>query len=526
MKRKAPYSLIALLLVAMLAGCYSPTDLKDGLQLVADEPPRWVVPAVHGTANLRDILIGQDAQRSQVIQADPNGLLRLHQRFASIYRAQLLELVQPRGGQQGQVISWPLSEAGRPVSPEVIAQERGLAPSTIEVEVALPEEVQTINQLAYSLDLALEAEDLPMYLRYKIEFVGAKDQLGNPIQITLDTQRDGLEASYKLPYILLGKQPSGRLRLKWRISLEIIGIKQEGQVLPQTASLKLSLRELKVELFEGRLSKKAEIRLPKPIAFDFEEWGILEDLALQGSSLSLELGHRGRMGLSATADISLTNKKGKTLRLRPTLPLVSLNSIDQEASKTFSFDAEQLDDMLRGLSKTGLSLNSITLDYSRSAIYLDRNSFIDLSLVLDVPLRMKFDRLPIKLNLPIPKLNAGAEVDNQGQGLLESCFINLDVRSKLPIGFKISSLMLLNAKREPLSDGLIPLDFDLKPSADGVQPQDSQLSIRVTTRQLRLLPDARYIRFEGYAQSSGEWVELRASQDIQFKVVVSLNKKP
>lgn len=521
------YSKVAILLALALSvsGCMNRDYFKGEVRLVAQDPPSLVAPAVYASANLRDILIKGDQERASVLQVDEKGVLKLHKRLESVYRANLLELILPKKREYRTQVQWRVPHMTQSGSAAMMAEEVQLPVQEGEFVLNLPEKVVSIDRLTWSCRAKLSIPDLPVHMSYSLELPEIKDENNRPLRVEWRTDEGSGEFDKLLPRLSLEKKKGSAIALRYRLSARTLGTKRPGEDLPRQITVDLALSELDVFKFEGKLSNTIDIKPKKPITFAYSEWDDLEDLAIQGSSLELDLKYRGKMGFSTKADISLTNKKGNTLRIKPTLPLITLNALDADGSQKIPFEAGVLDDILSGLSKSGISINAFSLDFSRSQIVLDKESFIDLSLVLDIPLRMKFGRLPIKFDFVAPRLPLNEHIDESQEGLLRNFAMDIDVSSRLPIGFRINGLTMLDKFGKEIEQGRIPIDFDLKNSPDGAEAQVSKLRLGLSLDQVRRLEQAHRIRFSGEVKFSDSWVELRPEQDVQFRIIVLINSK-
>lgn len=521
------YSKVAILLALALSvsGCMDRDYFKGEVRLVAQDPPSLVAPAVYASANLRDILIKGDQERASVLQVDEKGVLKLHKRLESVYRANLLELILPKKREYRTQVQWRVPHMTQSGSAAMMAEEVQLPVQEGEFVLNLPEKVVSIDRLTWSCRAKLSIPDLPVHMSYSLELPEIKDENNRPLRVEWRTDEGSGELDKLLPRLSLEKKKGSAISLRYRLSARTLGTKRPGEDLPRQITVDLALSELDVFKFEGKLSNTIDIKPKKPITFAYSEWDDLEDLAIQGSSLELDLKYRGKMGFSTKADICLTNKKGNTLRIKPTLPLITLNALDADGSQKIPFEAGVLDDILSGLSKSGISINAFSLDFSRSQIVLDKESFIDLSLVLDIPLRMKFGRLPIKFDFAAPRIPLNEHIDESQEGLLRNFAMDIDVSSRLPIGFRINGLTMLDKFGKEIEQGRIPIDFDLKNSPDGAEAQVSKLRLDLSLDKVRRLEQAHRIRFSGEVKSSDSWVELRPEQDVQFRIIVLINSK-
>ncbi|MDO4770747.1 hypothetical protein [Porphyromonas sp.] len=509
---------ILLTIILSISGCIDRDSLNGEVRLVAENPPSLVAPAVYASANLRDILIKSDEERASVLRVDEKGVLRLHKHFESVYRANLLDLVVPKQKEYRRQFVWQLPQTGQSAEVELPMQEG-------EIILNLPEKVASIARLTWACRVKMSTSDLPVHMGYVVEFPEIRDDNNQPLKIEWRTDQKSSALDKTFPQLSIEKKKGSALSLKYRVSARKLGTKRPGEGMPNRITVDLSLSEVDILKFEGQLSNTLEIKPPKPISFDYGEWDDLENLAIQGSSLELDVKYKGKMGFSTKADISLTNKKGKSLRVKPTLPLITLNALDGKGSQKIPFEAGVLDDILSGLSKSGISINAFSLDFSRSQIVLDKESFIDLSLILNIPLRMKFDRLPIKFEFTGPKIPLNEHIDEEHEGLLRNFAMGIDVSSRLPIGFRINELTMLDRFGKEIEQGRIPIAFDLKNSPDGIKAEESKLILGLSLDQVRRLEQAHRIRFSGEVKSSDSWVEFRPEQDIQFRIIILINSK-
>lgn len=294
------YSKVAILLALALSvsGCMDRDYFKGEVRLVAQDPPSLVAPAVYASANLRDILIKGDQERASVLQVDEKGVLKLHKRLESVYRANLLELILPKKREYRTQVQWRVPHMTQSGSAAMMAEEVQLPVQEGEFVLNLPEKVVSIDRLTWSCRAKLSIPDLPVHMSYSLELPEIKDENNRPLRVEWRTDEGSGELDKLLPRLSLEKKKGSAIALRYRLSARTLGTKRPGEDLPRQITVDLALSELDVFKFEGKLSNTIDIKPKKPITFAYSEWDDLEDLAIQGSSLELDLKYRGKMGFS------------------------------------------------------------------------------------------------------------------------------------------------------------------------------------------------------------------------------------
>lgn len=514
-----------LLPMLLLSGCVDKDYFSGDWRVVAKDPPAFVAPAVYASANLKDIFTKQSEGKDFAIRADEKGVLHLYSTFKSIYKAQPLDMVAGQDQEFSSRSEWTLPIAGLPVESLPPISDIELPDQEGELTMILSDKVTSIDRLQWGCKLSIKGSDMPLDMLYRLELLDIKDADDKPLVIEWSTDKDGNTLERQLKGISIQKIKGNVLSMRYRLSSRILSLNTSVRTIPQTLSIETRLSEVEIEKFEGRLSSTIDLKFQKPIVFAYEDWDLLEDLEIQGSNMTLETMYRGKMGFSVKADVGMTNKKGKTLRIRPSLPLVSLDAFDASETKSISFEAGVLDDILSGLSKTGLSVYGLSLDFSKGKIVLDRESFVDMSLMVDIPLRMKFGRFPIHITFPAPEIPVDVKDRQDEDDLLRSLALDIDVRTTLPLGFKIISLSMLDKYGDELEGGRIPIDFDFKHSPDGIEAVDSKLRVGLSIEQVKRLQKANKIKLSSELKSSDTWVELRQEHSVQCRVIAVLNPK-
>ncbi|MDO4707074.1 MAG: hypothetical protein Q4A61_01455 [Porphyromonadaceae bacterium] len=510
----------SVLLLGLLSSCLDKAHLEPSRDLGFRNEPQWVLPAVYGQASLKDIIIGQDEDKKSKIVVDEHGVLKLHNRLPSVYRISLAELVAPEKTKVERELVLPPLDPN--LAPNILLEAaKNLPILTGELEIPLPKEVKEIKYFEGStrLDLVIP-ETYPIEADYEITFPTVSLD-GKPLVIQLtNPDAQGRYTAQLNHFIVEAEQKNNIVRLPYNIRVIAKEARQGGTGGELRALVRLS--DIKGHIFKGKISDQTDVEIEQPVSFDYDNWPKIEDLAIQGSRVSVEAKHRGRIGLGLKCRVSVTGKGGRKHTLTPSIPLLEMDAIDQEKILTKAFSGEDIDQILSFLSDLGVSIEGLSIDFTNKEVYIDEDSFIDLSLVLDIPLHLKFSRVPVEFNFKAPSLE-GETLDKKDDAGINRVSLSLKTLSSLPLGIEIKGLTLLDTEERPIDGGFIGFDFKVKHSPDGNAVKSMQ-EIKISREQIALLSKAKYVRFEGAAVSSGEWMQLRPEQSIGFSLAILTNE--
>lgn len=510
------------LIAGALTSCLDKDYIEGSPEIGFKSEPQWALPAVYGKASLKDIITGQDEDKQHKIVVDESGVLKLHSRFPSVYRVSLSELVAPEKTEVERDLLLPSFVPALP-SDQLMALAQSLPPISGELEISLPEEIKEIKRFVGSARLALVIpRTFPLEADYELTFPSVS-MGGQPLVIKLSNpDAEGRYIADLDHFEVTAKQTDNKVRLPYNIRVIPKNIRQVTASGEQRAVVRLS--GIKGHIFEGKISDQTDIQIDKPISFDYANWPKIENLALLGSKLSVEAMYRGRIGLGLKSRVSVTAKNGKKHTLRPSIPVLEFNAIapGEQGSLTKAFSGEDIDSILSFLSELGISVEDLSVNFTNKLVYIDEDSFVDLSLVLDIPLHLKFTRMPIDFDFKAPVVKNDELLKNPDNGL-NRVSISLKTESSLPLGILIKGLTLLDAEKQPVEGGFIPFDFEIKHSSDGSAVKSTQ-KVEISRDQVALLAQSKYVRFEGAAVSSGDWMQLRPEQTIGFSLAILTNE--
>lgn len=515
--------IICALTVGLLSSCLDQTYLKSDLEVGFREEPKWSVPGVHGAANLFELLVGQDEGKKTGIVLGENGVLKLHNRFASVYRVSLADLVAPEKKVVENTIKLPDIPDGV-FGDQVLDLLRTLPPTSGELEISLPQEVSQVNRFVASTKLEMILPSgFPLVADYELSFANVT-QGGAPLVLKLsDPDGDGRYSVDVDHFEVKTLSRSNKVKLPYTLRIIPRSMKNSSPwASGSKATVKLS--DIAAHIFEGKISDQSDVEIADPISFGYDEWPKIENLALLGSKLSVEASYHGRIGLGLKAKVSVTGKNGNKLTLRPSIPILKLNTTGQgqKGQVTEVFTGEDIDKILSFLSKTGVSVEALSLNFTPEVVYIDETSFIDLSLILDIPLHLKFSRMPFEFSFNSPKVDLEDVLGSEDKGIRKFS-LNLNTVSSLPVGIKVKGLTLLDQDKQPVEGGFVPFDFEL-PAAVDAAAKESVQKISISLEQMRLLKHSAHIRVEGAAVSTGEWIDLRPEQNVRFSLAVFINE--
>lgn len=510
------------MLLALATSCLDKSYLNQEPEIAFKSEPKWALPAVYGEASLRDIIVGQDEDKQHRIIIGENGILTLYNRFPSVYRVSLSEIVAPEKTTVERDILLPPLTLGLP-NEALLALAQNLPAISGEIEIPLPEEIKEIKRFVGStrIDLVIPPA-FPLEADYEITFPTAT-MGGSPLVLRLSNpDAEGRYTAQLDRFEVTAPQSDNKVRLPYKLRVIPKSIRQAQPSSQLRAVVRLS--SIKGHIFEGKISDQTDITIDEPISFDYDSWPKIENLALLGSKLSVEAKYRGRIGLGLKSQVSVTTKQGKKLTLKPSIPVLELDATAPGASSEISreFSGEDIDSILIFLSDLGISVEDLSINFTNRPVYIDEDSFVDLSLVLEIPLHLKFSRMPIEFNFSSPIIKSDELLKKEDTGL-NKIGISLKTQSSLPLGIQIKGLTLLDREKEPIEGGFIPFDFVIAHSTDG-KPVESIQRISISRKQATLLPQSRYIRFEGAAVSSGDWMQLRPEQRIGFSIAILTNE--
>lgn len=515
-------ALTGAMIIGLTTSCLDNAYLTTEPEIAFKSEPKWSLPAIYAEASLKDILAGQDEDKKHQIVVDENGVLKLHNRFPSVYRVSLAELVAPEQTQVERDLLLPNLEATLP-SELLLPLLQSLPPIEGEVEISLPEEIKEITRFVGSarLDLVIP-RSFPVDADYEITFptitVG-----GQPLVLMLNNpDAEGRYTAQIDRFEATTKQTDNKVRLPYRIRVKAKSVRSISISGEQRAVVRLS--GIKGHIFEGKISDQQDIEIDKPISFNYDSWPKIENLAVLGSKLSVEAAYHGRIGLGLKSRVSVTGKNGKKHTLRPSIPVLEFDAIapGQQARLVRAFSGEDIDTILGFLSELGISVDELSINFTNRPVYIDEESFVDLSLTLDIPLHLKFTRMPIEFNFKAPVIHNDDLLKKPDSGL-NKVSISIKTSSTLPLGVQIKGLTLLDSDEQPVEGGFIPIDFVVGHSTDG-SATESRQRIEVSRDQAALLKQAKYVRFEGAAVSSGDWIQLRPEQTLGFSLAILINE--
>lgn len=511
------------LLMLSLSSCIGDVDFDKDFEVQAKEVPSIVAPAAYGSYNIKDLITRSDKEKKELLKVNNDGTLKLSKTFSSLYRENLLNIVQPKEKDVNAKFSFALGNfAGMPISPSLIPQGGlKLMPKKDKIEIELPEQVRSLDKINLSCTLDISLSDLPVDMSYIIEFDEITDGNDQPIRFEWNTKDNPGKIQKDFPVVILKNKTGNKLSLNYSITPTILSVKENLAILPANIMMDISLSNIEIQRFEGVIHNNLELTHSEPISFAYEEWDKIKDLSIWGSSIYLDLSYQGKLNFTVSTDLNLKNKNNS--KINPTIP-IDLNSIAKKEQKVFTYNITNLDDILKNISKDGLSVNTTTIDFNNSKVILDKNSFIDLSLTIDLPLKFKFTSYPLDFKIAAPLINFDIDqyvVDNK---LLKNLYLELNSKSTLPISFVIKSLVLTDSNSKSIKDGNIPVNIDIKYSKDGKKLEISNNKIDIDLEKLKLLQKADSIQFIGEIKSSGDWVEFREEQYLNLSSAISINK--